>query len=323
MTPAVRALHTDAVQAAVARLAGVAPEALRLLGGFESFVYEAEVNGEPRILKSTWAGRRTPEQLEAEAHFLRYLADHGAGVCGALPLSTGNFVETVPAEDDAFHVTAFEKAPGEQVLVGEWDHAHFERCGELIGTLHRLATDYTPPPPPAGRPTWESEYGEIAGILEREPVMAAHYDWIFQEIAQLPRERGAFGPMHGDLHSHNMFWHDGRPKAFDFDDMLHFYFVSDLAIVLYYSVLNLAREERTAHYHAVREPLLRGYAREHALPAWCMNALPLFLALREHTLRAVVIRSVPRGERGEWWDTYIRESKHRVREGRPPLDIQL
>ena len=31
-------------------------------------------------------------------------------------------------------------------------------------------------------------------------------------------------------------WHEGRPQAIDFDDMIDFWFVSDLAIVLFMSL---------------------------------------------------------------------------------------
>ena len=99
MEPHVRALHTDTVHAAVARAVGVSPDALRSLGGFESFVYETVVEEAPRIVKATWHGRRTTDEMGAELHFVNYLADRGAPVCRALPLADGRLIATVPAAE--------------------------------------------------------------------------------------------------------------------------------------------------------------------------------------------------------------------------------
>ncbi|MHC4959744.1 MAG: phosphotransferase, partial [Planctomycetota bacterium] len=142
MEPAVRALHTDAVRAGVARVVGIATDALVTLGGFESYVYETVVGGQPRIVKATYSDRRTPEQIGAELHFVNYLADGGAPVCRALPLADGDLLGTVPAATGAFFVSAFEKAPGAMLANEERTDEHWIRWGALVGSLHRLSTRY-------------------------------------------------------------------------------------------------------------------------------------------------------------------------------------
>jgi len=325
MEPAVRALHTDAVHAQVARMVGVAPSELRTLGGFESFVYEADVAGTPRIVKATWHGRRTREEMGAELHFVNYLADGGAPVCRAVPLASGELIETVPATEGAFHVCAFEKARGAQLKREQLTDEIVARWGALVGNLHRLSTSYPGPPLPLRRPTWEIEHAAIERIIVGEPEIHRRFRRIIDAIAQLPRETGAFGAMHTDLHHHNVFWHEGQPRAFDFDDMLDFWFVSDLAIVFYYGVLAPVwhDDDRQADFDRLRAAVLRGYATEHSLPDWSYDALPLFLALREHTLRAVILRSIPESERTPWWQQYLSDATARILEDRPALDLVL
>ena len=51
--------------------------------------------------------------------------------------------------------------------------------------------------------------------------------------------------------------------------------------------------------------------------------LPLFLALREHTLRAVIRRSIPEEERTPPWQRFFEEATERIRHGRPQLDLLL
>jgi len=112
MKPAVRAQYTDTVRAAVAAAVGVLPERMQDLDGFESFVHDVVVDGEPRIVKATWGERRSAEEVGAELHFVNYLADAGAPACRALPLVGGELIESVQSEKGVFHVSCFAKAPG-------------------------------------------------------------------------------------------------------------------------------------------------------------------------------------------------------------------
>ena len=126
--------------------------------------------------------------------------------------------------------------------------------------------------------------------------------------------------MHTDLHSHNIFWQDGELRVFDFDDTLEFWFIADLAIVLYYGLLG-DYDDLQAEFERMRDLLLRGYATEHALPQWSHEALPHFLSLREQTLRAVIRRSVPEAERTPGWRRFMDEATERIRAGRPALNL--
>ena len=152
MDAAVKALMTSDVQAAIARVVGVEPEHLKALGGFESFVFETVIDGTSRIVKATWHERRAPEQIGAELHFVRFLADANAPVCRGLPLVGGEDVVSVPAAQGAFHVYAFEKAPGTLLPERALTDEQAEQCGALVGMLHRLSCEYPGPPAPLSRP---------------------------------------------------------------------------------------------------------------------------------------------------------------------------
>jgi len=325
MEPAVRALHTDAVIEGVASVVGVAADQLKVLGGFESFVYETTVGGEPRIVKATWHGRRTPAQMGAELHFANHLADGGAPACRALPLASGQLIETVPAASGAFHVCSFEKAPGAVLAREDRTEEHWTRWGALVGQMNRLSMSYPGPPPPLQRATWEEEYGEIGTLLDGQPELRRAFDRTIDGIRSLPRDADAFGAMHTDLHSYNVFWTGLEPHVIDFDDMLDFWFISDVAIVLYYALMGpvFHEDDRQADYERLRELVLGGYATEHTLPDWSIDALPHFMELREQTLLAVIARSIPESERTPPWQKFFEEATDRVRAGRPPLDLQF
>jgi len=317
MEPAVRALHDDALVAAITEAVGTSK--LESLGGFESFVYEAT---DTRIVKATWHDRRTPEQIGAEIHFINYLADGGAPVCRALPLGDGSMLRTVSASTGAFHVYALEKAAGAILARNERTDEHWIRWGALVGQLHRLSAEYPGPPAPLQRPTWEQEHAAIERFVEKDSIFLRRFRDTIGAVGALPREAGAYGSMHTDLHSYNIFWQNGEPRVFDFDDMLEFWFIADLAIVLYYGLLG-DYDDLQAEFERMRDLLLRGYATEHALPQWSHDALPHFLALREHTLRAVILRSVPEAERTPGWRRFLDEATERIHAGRPALGLRF
>lgn len=322
MEPAVRTRYTPEVRDQVARVVGVAPAALVDLGGFESFVHVAEVAGEKRIVKATWHQRRSLEELGAEHHFVTALADAGAPVCRPLPLANGRLVESVPAAEGCFHVMAYEHADGERLTREHWTPALFVTWGSMVGTLHGIATRYEGPPAPLQRPTWEQEYAEVMGMLTDGSIRAA-LARVLEQIRALPRNLGSFGPIHTDLHSHNVHWSEGRPRVFDFDDMLDFWFVSDLAIVLYYAVLRPIwhADNKQVDYDEVKAALFEGYQQQHELPGDAWAALPLFLELREITLLAVCERSFTVEERPPELAADMAAAKARILGGRPPHDL--
>ena len=320
--PVVRARYTPEVVAEVARVVGVTPLELGTPGGFESFVHEMGVPGERRIVKATWHERRTLGQLGAEHHFLNALADAGAPVCRPLPLGDGALLASVPAGDGCFHVMCYEHAEGECLTRDRWTPELFVTWGAMVGTLHRIAADYEGAPPPLSRPSWEHEYGELVDVLRDEPAQAALLG-VLEQVAALPRPRTSFGPIHGDLHRHNVHWSDGQPRVFDFDDMLDFWFVSDLAIVLYYATLRPIwhGDDKQADYDQVKSAVLEGYRRERDLPDEAWASLPLFLKLREITLLAVCERSIPPEKREPELAFDMAGWRARTLSGRPPHDL--
>ena len=129
--------------------------------------------------------------------------------------------------------------------------------------------------------------------------------------------------MHGDLHRHNVHWADGEPRVFDFDDMLDFWFVSDVAIVLYYATLRpIWHDDKQADYDAVKAAVLEGYRQEHDLPEAAWDTLPLFLKLREITLLAVCERSIPPAKREPELAADMVGWRARTLGDRPPHDLE-
>ncbi|PGB03021.1 phosphotransferase enzyme family protein [Bacillus toyonensis] len=254
------------------------------LGDFENYIFKAQdKNDEDYVLRLTHSSHRSKKEVEAELDFLRYVAENGAKVAGPLYSTSQNLVEEIVAEDGTFFFASlFIYAKGEQVK-GEgspyWGNAYFEAWGKAIGQLHRLTMNY---PKTDYRDTWEEDESSIVNELEDEKVkeIAAV---LMEEIKALPIERETFGLMHGDIHPGN-FHYDGKELTiFDFDDAAYNYFIHDLAMVLYYSVLftTWTVEEKTTFARKQLQVLRKGYEYEHRLADSWYESLPLFLRLRD------------------------------------------
>lgn len=232
------------------------------LGDFENYIFKAKGdNDEDYVLRLTHSSHRSKKEVEAELDFLRYVAENGAKVAGPLYSASQNLVEDIRAESPY------------------WGDAYFEAWGKAIGQLHRLTMNY---PKTDHRDTWEEDESGIVNELEDDQVKKIA-TVLMDEIKALPIERETFGLMHGDIHPGN-FHYDGKELTiFDFDDAAYNYFIHDLAMVLYYSVLftTWTAEEKTDFARKQLQVLRKGYEYEHRLADSWYESLPLFLRLRD------------------------------------------
>ncbi|NWK71975.1 phosphotransferase [Bacillus paramycoides] len=254
------------------------------LGDFENYIFKAkDRDGEDHVLRLTHSSHRSKKEVEAELDFLRYVAEHGAKAAGPYYSIFQNLVEEIGAEDGtSFYASLFVYAKGEQVKGDEspyWGDTFFEAWGKAIGQLHRLTMNY---PKTDDRDTWEEDESAIVNELEDKKVKEIA-TVLMDEIKVLPIEKETFGLMHGDIHPGN-FHYDGKELTiFDFDDAAYNYFIHDLAMVLYYSVLFTpwTVEEKTEFARKQLQVLRKGYEYEHRLADSWYESLPLFLRLRD------------------------------------------
>ncbi|MCW9134546.1 phosphotransferase [Bacillus paramycoides] len=283
MEIAVERVFTKEILARAARVFRVTVEE-KPLGDFENYIFHAkDRNDEDYILRLTHSSHRSKKEVEAELDFLRYVAEHGAKAAGPYYSIFQNLVEEIGAEDGtSFYASLFVYAKGEQVKGDQssyWGDTFFEAWGKAIGQLHRLTMNY---PKTDDRDTWEEDESAIVNELEDKKVKEIA-TVLMNEIKALPIEKETFGLMHGDIHPGN-FHYDGKELTiFDFDDAAYNYFIHDLAMVLYYSVLFTpwTVEEKTEFARKQLQVLRKGYEYEHRLADSWYESLPLFLRLRD------------------------------------------
>lgn len=133
--------------AQAAKIFALDPDSVKNIGGFENIMYEGMQDKAPVVLRIAHNDHRTAPQIYSELHWLQYLKDSGASVCGPRPSAAGNLVETIETQGTPLHLSLFDKAPGTKVDIRkERDNLKlFQAWGQATGQLHRLTRSYQPP----------------------------------------------------------------------------------------------------------------------------------------------------------------------------------
>lgn len=146
MGPQIKKLFNDEMAyEGIARFR-VHPKEMSFIGGFQNFIYSYTRERSKYILRFTPSTLRTPDVLEAELEWIRYLAENGVSVSEPIPSAQGIDIEHVRGERIVFYVTSFKYAPGRKIGYPEClsNPRLYKQCGRLTGRLHELAKRYKP-----------------------------------------------------------------------------------------------------------------------------------------------------------------------------------
>lgn len=317
--------YSDNILQEATRRFGIADGQIRLLDGFESFMYEFEKNESSYILRIGHSLRRNVALIQAEVDWINYLAAGGATVARAVLSERGNLVEGVDdGQGEQFLATAFIKASGGPPAQDVWNARLFERYGQLIGRMHALSKSYEPPRPEWRRPHWnDAEMLEVDRLLPpSEWRVLERYHELMERLATLPRDRETYGLIHQDAHGGNFFVDDvGNITLFDFDDCAYSWYANDIAIVLFYAVMYPKSADDIREFMI---PFLKGYHTENRLdPAW-LQEIPYFLKLREIDMYAVIHRSFDVNNLDDpWVARFMAGRKERLEAGTPYHDYDF
>jgi len=253
----------------------------RLISDWHAFTFDAETSTGPCILKITHSSHRTYDQLEAEAEWLVYLVSKGVRAPRIHQSINSLCVEPVAADNSCFSVVSYEKLVDEPIGDTLWNEALFRRWGNLIGKLHRLSKEYVPK---TRRYPWhESDFLNLEAyipITDRE--IRAGAERVIQSVKDLPLSDFQYGLIHADVYQDNFFWSKGELLLFDFDNCEYGHYISDIAIALYAALWrHLDQPEPAQFSETFLRALLLGYREQHDLSRTEIEALPLFLQLRE------------------------------------------
>lgn len=326
MDKSIRELYTDAIYIEALNRFGLKPENVRMLDGFENFIYEYQQDGQEYILRIAHSSRRSAEMINGEVEWINYLVENGVGASRAVPSRNGQLVEVVDAGDSYFSAASFVKAPGGHAGKQDWENGLMVTLGQELGKMHRLTKSFTPSNPAYKRPDW---YQELAGFAEKylpasEAVAIEKFNQHRSYLQSLSMERDSYGLVHFDAHGGNFFVQEGKITLFDFDDCQYNWFAADLAIALFYVLPhNCVSAEQLEFAKKVYQQMMEGYSREHTLERSSLKLIPEFLKQREMDLYICIYRSCDLENMDRWVASFMDNRKFKIENDVPYVNIDF
>lgn len=311
---------TDDLLREAAKRYGVPHERLSLIGGFQNFIYEYQVNGQEYILRFTPQSHRTKSAVQAELEWVNYLAHHGISVSQPVTSTSENRLEVIQSKDSNFIVAAFDKAPGRKSGYPECldDTKLYEQCGKMTGEMHNLARAYKPT---SRRHDWRDNYylkNLAKYVPDTQDKVHLACQKLMEQIDGLPKDRTSFGLIHGDINVGNFHVSDDGITLFDFDECQYSWYVEDIAIQLYYLVYVYGDDcidDRMSQAKLFMQHFLKGYTFVCTIDEYWLRQIPLFLRLREIIVYVGMHRSWDLDTLDEWARDFIIQSKARIENG--------
>ncbi|HSO57672.1 MAG TPA: phosphotransferase [Paenisporosarcina sp.] len=324
----VEKLFTENVLKEAAARYGANASNVKKLGDFENYVYEVERAGTPYILRLTHSSHRTKKEVEGELKWINFLHGHDINVSLVHTSENRELVEVLPVDDSFFYVCLFDKAPGTSVKMNspQFGPELFEKWGAITARMHLATEQYQDAE--TQRLQWDED-----DLIELEKFVDSNKDkaiikgnqQLVATIQQLPQTNETYGLIHSDIHMGNFFYHDGNIHVFDFDDAMYFYFISDIAIPLYYSTWWKYREEtleiRSAFGTEFLVHFLKGYMSVRQMPLEWLEHIPLFLKLRDYTLYGVFHKKMDLAIGHEQENKLVAGIRERLIKNEPMVDL--
>ncbi len=283
------------VLATAASLFGTSKDRLGKFDDYEgcaNLVYHYETEGQPRILRISYRSDRPVDVIQAELHFVEFLAEGGVRVSRPVPSFNGNLLEVIPAARMDFIAVSFVKGRGMRVPDNGYRYRegvpmeeYYQNWGQVLGQMHRLAKTYQPLSRSIKRPEWHAwEYYRGFPYGDRLPAIQKKYDQLIAELHALPKDVDSYGLIHNDFNDGNFTvdYDNGDITVFDFDDCCYFWFMYDIACAWEGGVGRVwfrPLPERQDFMTRYMEHIMTGYTCENTISDAWLARLPLFLRL--------------------------------------------
>jgi len=327
LKPEISALFTDKIQKKAAKLFGLDSDNIKSLDGFENFVCETTRGNEKYIIRISHSTHRDVNKIKAELHWVNYLAENGASVCVPLKSLNDSLVETLEVDGHQIFVVVFEKAKGGWVKKTDLTDSITINRGRQIGKIHALSKKYAPISDEIIRMNWfdEEDFANFEKYLlpdDKQVIKKIHEHFDF--LKSIPRTKDNFGLIHMDAHTGNIFFNGEKPTLFDFDDCSYDFYLSDIAIPLFYAVLMPSDNMNTVEFGLkFLKHFIAGYKEETDFHNEWLELVPHILKRREMILYIAIHRGMDINNPGEWATKYLDGRKEKILNDVPYLDADF
>ncbi|SCY79830.1 Ser/Thr protein kinase RdoA involved in Cpx stress response, MazF antagonist [Paenibacillus polysaccharolyticus] len=329
MEKRLKELFTKEVLHEAAQRFNIIQSSLKDLQGFQNFVYFGKSNDESIVLRITHKSHRTEKEIVSEIDFINHLSSHHVSVSKAKTSIHGKFVEAI--SDGEFYATSFEFSSGRKAKIAEESDLFYQRIGGHAGRVHSFSKTSNLIHHLNRRQWHEKEF--LIHMKEYLPAELSYvmdkYEILKRKLSQLPKNTDSYGMIHGDLNHGNYLNVEDDVVFIDFDEAEYSWFVSDIAIPLFYEIPipwvvdGKQRLEITKRYYY---NFMDGYVKENTIDNAWLKLIPDFINLRQSGVVSAIYRSYNFDNYNNWsdWDKealkfYLNNIEHDI----PYIDMDF
>lgn len=296
-----------------------------LLGVSHNIVYKINCSA-PFILRFTPSRHRRIDEILSEIDFILFLHQNGAIV--NKPIMTLDKLAVVECniQDEAYCVSAFSPVEGIDWRERCDDDRRMNFIGQELGRIHRISKQYNPRKVVFRRNSIDSQHlTKGYSIFENYSIQVYNkYLCYINELKSLPKDNMNYGLTHGDfLFSNYNITRDNKVSVFDFDECEYSWFISDIAVCIYYYLLGGNPSEmiyKTEEAKSLMSLFMSGYNKENTLCINDFEKIDLFFKQRDYILLSTIIG---RGKNElSWWDKlFVEGAVDRILNDKPFVDV--
>jgi amicoumacin kinase len=240
MDKTIEKYYSEHILAEMALRYAVLPKQLKLFRDQVDLIFSCNNKGEEFIFRLAHSSKQTSDKIFSEVDWLDHLNKAGVNIAFPIASAEGNLMEIIKADDTYFTVVKFNKAAGRQVTFKDWNENFYRAMGSLTGQIHLATKNYIPSAKVILRDDCiKTDAARVErNQLENDTGLLNLMQKLLQKLNALPRDKDSYGLLHNDINDGNMFIDNGKICLFDSADCAYTWFITDIAVILLYAVLN-------------------------------------------------------------------------------------
>ncbi len=259
----------------------------------ENLIFEGFLENQKVAIRLTHLQHRTPSLIAAEMNWIHFLSNNDVAVATPIYSGSNQLVEEVTVNGITWVASVFDWAEGRlaAAIKDQWTPGFISTWGRTLGQMHSLSFQCNQEQRRFQRPDGIDSmfYQELFQNLQAtHPELTERTRNLLLKIKELPQDDKSFGLTHTDLHAANIIVKDDkRMTCIDFDDCAYHYFIQDVAMPIFYSLL-FEEEDLETKAKQFLFSFLKGYHQAYSLdPSW-FDQLPTFFDLRDLDLMLIM-----------------------------------
>lgn len=298
-----------------------------MLGVSHNIVYKI-ICSDPFILRITPLKHRNKDEILAELDFLNFLHQNGANVNNPILTLTNLPVVDCEIQNEVYYLTAFTLSDGLNWKERGNDDSRIGFIGQELGKIHCISKQYNPCNVVFRRNSVDSQHlTKGFSIFKKYDIRVynKYLDFI-NEFKNLTKDNQSYGLTHGDfLFCNYNITQDNKVSVYDFDECEYSWFISDIAVCIYYYLLGGNPAElfsKTDEAKSLLRQFMLGYIKENLLCNKQFEKIDLFFKQRDYILLSTFIG---RGETElSWWEKlFVEGALDRILNDKPFIDVKF